>query len=224
MARLRPPARSAVLRRPRDPVPGRLGRRRGHSHRPAREHRDHARRPRRDAPVRQRRCRRDRADGVGAEEVRHGGARRRGPHDDVHGAALQRLHGRAAVRRPRPVHGRDPRRRLVRDDGRAGALRRCRDRHRRQRPARQARRVAAAPLAGAGRQRRARRAPPAAPWPRRPARRADVVGVRHRLPVGVLRGLRRLPGRRHPRRGLLRRHAGQHAAAARAASAASTAA
>ena len=41
---------------------------------------------------------------LGAEAVRHGGARRRRPHDDLHGAALQRLHGLAADRRRRPLH------------------------------------------------------------------------------------------------------------------------
>ena len=46
-------------------------------------------------------------------------------------------------------------------------------------------------------------------------RRADVVGVRHRLPVGVLQGVRRLPGRRRARARLLHRHARQHAPAPR---------
>ena len=158
MARLRPRARSAVLRRPRDPVPGRLGRGRGHTYRAAREHRDHARRPRRDAPARQRRRGRHRADGVGAEALGHGVARRRGADDDVHGPALQRLHGRAAARRARPLHGRDRRRRLVRDDDRAGDLRRRRDRDRRGRPARAAGREPPASLALPRRRRRPRRA------------------------------------------------------------------
>ena len=63
--------------------------------------------------------------------------------------------------------------------------------------------------------RRARRPPAAAHRQPRPDRRPDVVGLPDRRAVGVLRGLRRAPAVRRPRRRLLRRHARQPAPAPR---------
>ena len=83
------------------------------------------------------------------------------------------------------------------------------------RPARPAGRVEAAQLALAGRRRRPRRAAADQARQPRPGRGDHVVGVRHRLPVGVLRGLRRVPRRRRAGDRLLRRHARQHASAPR---------
>ena len=58
----------------------------------------------------------------------------------------------------------------------------------------------------------------------RASRRARRLGLRHRRAVGVVSRLRPLAARRRARDGLLRRHARQRAAAARAGSAASRAA
>ena len=145
---------------------------------------DQPRRPRRDAPVRT-----GGAGGIAltAWAMRRSGmerARRRRAHGHVPRPALQRLHGRADRRRPRPLHRRAARRRLVRGDGRARDLRRRRDR-----AALAAQRVKPGEgrvraRDGADRPRRARRPAPAALRQRRPDRRADVVGLRHRRRCG----------------------------------------
>ena len=126
--------RGALVRRPRDPLRRRRRPRRPRAHRPARRAADQPRRQRRDAPVRERRRRRDRADRVGDAALRHGARRRGRAARRLPRAALRRLHGRAAVRRPRPLRRRAPRRRLVRDHGRARDPRRHGDRARRRRP------------------------------------------------------------------------------------------
>ena len=164
------------------------------------------------------------------------------PDDRVHGAPVRRVHGHAGDRRRRPVPGRDPRRRLVRDHDRAGDLRRGRDRAvpRHLDAARDFERVAGRWTAGRrrastarvpprrgvgdGGQRRAHGDRPRARARPEPAGGDRLVGVRHRRAVGVLPRVRRLAAEGCDRDVVLRRDARQHAAAARAGSAASTAA
>ena len=136
------------------------------------------------------------------------------PADRVHSDPVRGLHDHAGDRWRRPVSGRHPRRRLVRDHDRARDLRRGRDRpvpravdaarRRRQYGRPLDRRRAPCPPAhvpaggGVGGRRR-RRAGGNRPRPRAQpqlARGRRVVGVRHLRAVGVLPRVRRLAARR----------------------------
>ena len=187
-------------------------------HRPARESRDHDRPAWRrpgcwpaPAPAASRSPPGHRRSGMEGATVA-------APDDLLPGAPLQHLHGArcssaASASRsgcsPAAARSRSPSCRPTFGAVVIGACSaRCGSAARRGRPR------AAAVLAPLG-ARRARRAPHGALRRRRPGRRDHVVGLRHRRPVGVLPRVRRLAGDRGARRRLLRRHARQHAAAAR---------